>query len=221
MVQTVKRSLRKAIGRAALRFDELNTRLIEIESVVNARPLTFVYDDCEGISYALTPSHLLYERRLATSPSASHFEIVSTNKSLTRRVKNQWHLLNQFVIHWRKEYLLSLHEFRTANVKGQGSCVRIGDVVILKDESVKRVFWKLVKVVELLKGGMDPSEPSCVDIVHPSESVTVGNQANSTRLTEQPQYWEKQPEEPGLNIEIMFAPLVIKQGECVRLYIVI
>jgi len=62
MVQTVKRSLRKAIGRAALRFDELNTRLIEIESVVNARPLTFVYVNCKGINYVLTPSHLLYRR---------------------------------------------------------------------------------------------------------------------------------------------------------------
>ena len=31
--------------------------LIEIESVINSRPLTFVYDDSEGISYPLTPSH--------------------------------------------------------------------------------------------------------------------------------------------------------------------
>ena len=57
MVQTVKRSLRKAVGRAVLRFDELNTLLIEIESVINSRPLTFVYSDFEGVSYALTLAH--------------------------------------------------------------------------------------------------------------------------------------------------------------------
>ena len=35
MVQTVKCSLRKVVGRAILRFDELNTLLIEIESIIN------------------------------------------------------------------------------------------------------------------------------------------------------------------------------------------
>ena len=35
MVQTVKRSLRKVVGQAVLRFDEMNTLLIEIESIIN------------------------------------------------------------------------------------------------------------------------------------------------------------------------------------------
>ena len=91
-MQTVKRSLRKAIGRATLQFDELNTLLIEVESTVNCRPLTFVYDDTEGVSYPLTPSHLINGCHLTSSPSSSHFEIISTNKSLTRRAKNQRHI---------------------------------------------------------------------------------------------------------------------------------
>ena len=98
------RSLRKVVGRSVLKFDELNTLIIEIESVINGRPLTFVYDDSEGISYALTPAHLLYGRRLVTSPSGNHFEVISTNKSLSRRAKNQKYLLRQFVDRWRKDY---------------------------------------------------------------------------------------------------------------------
>ena len=66
MVQSVKRPLRKIIGRSNQRFEELNTVLIEVEAVINCRLLTFVYDDCEGVSYALTPSHLLYGRRMAS-----------------------------------------------------------------------------------------------------------------------------------------------------------
>ena len=36
-------------------------------------------------------------------------------------------------------------------MSGQGPCVKMGDVVILKDKSVKQAFWKLAKVVELLR----------------------------------------------------------------------
>ena len=164
MVQTVKRSLRKVIGRAVLKFDELNTLLIEIESVINGRPLTYVYDDSEGISYALTPAHLLYGRRLVTSPSATQFEIMSTNKALTRRSKNQRFLLNQFANCWKKDYLLSLRESRVAKLKGQASCVKVGDVVILKDDNVKRVFWKLAKIVELLKGKDDVARAALINV---------------------------------------------------------
>ena len=106
MVQMVKRSLRKVIGRATLQFDELNTLLIEVEAIVNCHPLTFVYDDSEGVSYPLTPSHLINSHRLASSPSASHFEVVSTNITLTRRAKRQRHLLAQFLRHWKRDYLL-------------------------------------------------------------------------------------------------------------------
>ena len=94
MVQLVKCSLRKVVGKTTLRFDELNTLLIEIEAIINCRPLTFVYDGSEGISYALTPSHLLYGHRLAATPSASHYEIVSTQATLTKRAKNHWRILN-------------------------------------------------------------------------------------------------------------------------------
>ena len=167
MVQTVKRSLRKAVGRAVLRFDELNTLLIEIESVINSRPLTFVYSDSEGVSYALTPAHLIYGRRLVTSPSENHFDVISTNESLTRRARNQKYLLNQFVNRWRKDYLLNLREFRAVKLRDQSSCVKVGDIVILKDDNVRRVFWKLAIVVELLKGKDDIARAALINVATP------------------------------------------------------
>ena len=110
MVRSVKRCLRKVIGKATLKCEELNTLLVEAESIINCRPLTYVYNDQEGISFALTPSHLIYGRRITTSPNATHYEIMSTSLSLTKRVKYHQRLLEQFTNRWKRDYLLSLRE---------------------------------------------------------------------------------------------------------------
>ena len=62
MVRSVKRCLRKVLGNAKLTVDELNTVLVEVEGTLNARPLTDEYEEFEG--EVLTPSHLIYGRRL-------------------------------------------------------------------------------------------------------------------------------------------------------------
>ena len=45
MIQLVKRSLRKILGKAQLTYEELLTVLIEVEGVVNSRPLTYIYPE--------------------------------------------------------------------------------------------------------------------------------------------------------------------------------
>ena len=51
MIQSTKRCLRKGLGRNSLNFEELRTLLVDIEGTLNSRPLTYVCDDEEGISY--------------------------------------------------------------------------------------------------------------------------------------------------------------------------
>ena len=152
LIQNVKRCLTKAIGRTILSFDELNTLLLEVEGVVNSRPLTYVEDDQDGISYTLSPPHLINGRRIINSPNAGHFEVVSTNESLSRRIKQHRHLVQQFTNKWRNDYLLSLREKHAQGSHRRGSEIAVGDVVILKNDSTQRVFWKLAVVEKLLPG---------------------------------------------------------------------
>ena len=74
LIQTVTCTLKKVIGRSCLSFEELNTVLVEVEGIVNARPLMYVYDDLDGINFTLTPSHLINGRRLQNAPNSSHFD---------------------------------------------------------------------------------------------------------------------------------------------------
>ena len=76
-----------------------------VESIINYRPLTYVHDDQEGISFALTPFHLIYGRQITSTPNATHYEVMSTCMSLTKRVNYHQRLLEQFTNHWRKEHL--------------------------------------------------------------------------------------------------------------------
>ena len=154
MVKVVKQPLKKTVGRTTLNYDELQTTMVEIEAIVNARPLTYVYDDEESISTPLTPSHLLNGRRITSAPSNQHFEVVSVNKTLTKRAKHHQLLLHQFTKRWQHEYLLSLREHANERCKKQNkeSPISVGDIVIVKSDLKKRTFWKLAKVEELLPG---------------------------------------------------------------------
>ena len=74
MVRSVKRCLIKVVGRALVTYDELATLLVEIENVINSRPLTYVVDDSDGISYPLTLSQLVNGRNLSSSPNDAHLK---------------------------------------------------------------------------------------------------------------------------------------------------
>ena len=68
MVRMTKRCLKKMVGRARLTYEELNTVVIEVEAVINSRPLSYVTAD--DLDQPLTPAHLLTGRRLLSLPDA-------------------------------------------------------------------------------------------------------------------------------------------------------
>ena len=106
LVQSTKRCLKKTIGRTSLTFEELHTVVVEIESTLNNRPLSYVYDDIEGISSCLTPADLIYGHRLSAVPNYRHYEVTSTSQCLTKRARYQFRLLAEFNRQWRRNYLL-------------------------------------------------------------------------------------------------------------------
>ena len=152
MVRSVKRCLVKVVGRAMLSYFELVTILVEIEGVINARPLTYVLDDIDGVSYPLTPSHLINGRNLLQSPSHRHCEIISSYETLSKRAKYHQNLLSEFSNRWKQEYLSGLMEAYKSKQDTNQPLLSVGDVVLLVDDQKKRSFWKTCKVTELIPG---------------------------------------------------------------------
>ena len=65
-MRSVKRCLKKSVGRSLLTFEELRT--LVVEATLNNRPLTYIYADEEELSYPLTPADLIYGRQITTMP---------------------------------------------------------------------------------------------------------------------------------------------------------
>ncbi|XP_046841881.1 uncharacterized protein LOC124435998 [Xenia sp. Carnegie-2017] len=101
MIQSTKRCLKKTLGRSSMDFDALGTILVEIEATINNPPLTYIYDDQKGISYPLTAFQLIYRWQHTLTASDRQFEIISTNRTLTRKMKYQKRLLDQFINGWK------------------------------------------------------------------------------------------------------------------------
>ena len=70
LIQSVKRCLKKFIGRSALSFEEVSTLTSEVETAINSRPFTYVKDDQDGVSFTLCPSHLISGRSVTATPNS-------------------------------------------------------------------------------------------------------------------------------------------------------
>ncbi|CAC5360971.1 unnamed protein product [Mytilus coruscus] len=123
LIRHTKTSLKKILGRARIDLDMLHTvvECTDIEFTLNNRPLTYICTD-EKDPKPLTPSHLLYGRRLKTLPYPSNdqSELKDSRKTLycayvLKRNKQQQELLQHFRTGWKKEYLTSLREFYRAS----------------------------------------------------------------------------------------------------------
>ena len=102
------------------------------------------------MNYTFSQSKLCNGRRIINSSNGGHFEIFTTNASLSKRIKQYRHLLQQFTNKWRNDYLLSLREKHAQGSHRKGSEIAVGDVVVLKNDSTQRMFWKLAVVENIV-----------------------------------------------------------------------
>ena len=142
----VKRSLRKILWRAKLSYEEVETILIEIEGILNSRPLGYVYDD--NFEEPLTPSHLMFGRRLQNRAFIT--TDVQGECDLFKRYNHVITLTEHFWKRFSGEYLTELRE-RAKHGKDNTSAIKVGDVVIINQRNMPRNSWPLGKVVRLVK----------------------------------------------------------------------
>ena len=129
-----KTSLRKVLGRASVDLVTLQTIVTEIEAILNDRPLTYVSPSIDDFD-PLTPSHLLYGRRITSlpHPDVEDDELddptYRNDVELRKNASRVAIIIKHFWQRWKQEYLTSLRMFNgVSNVAGNTK-VKVGDVV--------------------------------------------------------------------------------------------
>lgn len=157
LIGSTKQCLRKTLGHLLLSKTQLNTILIEIENVINSRPLGYVGDE----EMMITPNHFLGTKSDSLGPE--QFEYDSRGKSMTfKNLVDLWKkgnsYLNLFWKTWVHQYLNALRERRQVSFKqGRTSKLepRIGEVVLIKDTNLNRFNWPYGTIVKLNRGRDD------------------------------------------------------------------
>lgn len=129
-VKSFKHHFTRIVGDTLLTFEQLETYTIEIEAILNSRPIFPMSSDPNDF-HPLNPGHFLIGGPLTSYPQADLTTIPSNRLTSWQHAQK---LRQHFWKRWSKEYL---HHLNTRNKWSSGSTqdIKIGQLVIIKEDN--------------------------------------------------------------------------------------
>ncbi len=145
-VRSIKHHLKRVMGSRLLTYEEMLTLVCQIEAILNSRPLVPASSSPSDLE-ALTPSHFLVGEPLTAIPE-------SNLTNLREGHLDRWQLLQQrqqlFWRRWSQEFITRLQQRpKWCQVQPE---LKVGNMVIVKDERMPPLKWKLGRVVDVHPG---------------------------------------------------------------------
>ncbi|GBM81611.1 hypothetical protein AVEN_82341-1 [Araneus ventricosus] len=145
-VKSFKYHLKRTIGLYKVTREEFDTIIIQIEGILNSRPLSPLSSDINEYE-VLTPAHFLIGRPITAIPEPEII-IISDNKL------SRWQQLTKFTQiiwkRWQREYLNHLQQRYKWQLKKDN--LREGMIVIVKEDNLPMCKWALAKILEIIRG---------------------------------------------------------------------
>ncbi|XP_043604817.1 uncharacterized protein LOC122577554 [Bombus pyrosoma] len=145
-LKSFKRHLRRDVGNELLTFENINTLIIEIEAILNSRPLTPISTDPNDL-LVLTTGHFL------NGDSLTSFRERDFRDTPSNRLSSWQHLQKikqHFCRRWHREYLNELNIRNKWSKDSHG--IREGTIVILGEDNVPPMQWPLGRVIKVQPG---------------------------------------------------------------------
>ncbi|XP_065095799.1 uncharacterized protein LOC135717600 [Ochlerotatus camptorhynchus] len=143
LIQSVKKVLYQVKPQRVSTEEVLRSYLIEVENIINSRPLTHVPVD-DYSSPALTPNHFLLGSSDGSKPLVPYDECPLM---LQRSWKASQALANQFWKRWVTEYLPTIT--RRTKWFYPVRPIAVGEVVVVTDPSLPRNCWPKGRIVSV------------------------------------------------------------------------
>ena len=130
------------MGTAFLKVQELETLLYEVEAVVNSRPLTYVSDSLD--EPPVTPAMMMGDIWMSSEKPAGTLDAAQMSSRLRYLSRTLEHVKNR----WEVEYLSQLNKHQQTMSRP----LAVGDVVFVLDDTKRKQFWRLGRIIELFPG---------------------------------------------------------------------
>ncbi|XP_038139099.1 uncharacterized protein LOC119782277 [Cyprinodon tularosa] len=131
-------------GHTHLTHEVLSTLMAEVMAIMNARPLVPVSNDPE-MPTILTPAMLLTQKSSTVSAPSGQFKMGDLQGKQWKHVQC---LADTFWKRWKQEYLSTLQVRRKWTRLEKN--IKVGDVVLLKDNQAHRNDWPIGIIVKTL-----------------------------------------------------------------------
>ncbi|KXJ68260.1 hypothetical protein RP20_CCG004693 [Aedes albopictus] len=145
-VKSAKHHLYRTLNESYLTYEEMNTLLIQIEAILNSRPLCEQSNDPHDYR-ALSPGHFLIGRELTAIAEPLYDDVkehaLSRYQLIQKRRQSFWK-------RWCNDYLTELQKRHKWNK--ESSFIRSGMMVILKEEHTPPQSWRLGRIVNTHPG---------------------------------------------------------------------
>lgn len=145
-VKCTKTHMKRIMGNAHLTFEGLYTVLTQIEAILNSRPLTPLSSNPVDME-SLTPAHFLIGRKLTSLPE---YNLETSSISRLSMFERAQQMAQHFWRRWSKEYISQLQQRQ--RWKTSSSNVKKDTLVLIKEDNLPPIQWKLGRIVELHPG---------------------------------------------------------------------
>lgn len=147
-IKSLKTHMARVIGDQVLTYEELYTLVVQIEALLNSRPLCALSTDPNDLG-SLTPGHFLTLEPLTAppDPDLSHLRI-----SRLSRWQLVQHMQQIFWSRWKNEYLHNLYQRGKWAKTHQLEQLDIGTLVLIKDDLAPPLRWRLGRITEVHPG---------------------------------------------------------------------
>ncbi|UYV65014.1 K02A2.6-like [Cordylochernes scorpioides] len=145
LIGMMKQLLFRILGQTSLGYEELSTVMCDVESLMNTRPLTYLTEESEDLT-PLTPSLFLHEVREVGVPDLDLID----NQTLSRK----YQYIKRVREDHRERFHIEYFGFLRQETRRLKTTIpfKVGDMVLIGQESLKRLHWPLARIIQLYPG---------------------------------------------------------------------